>query len=141
MHALEITHSLLKPDGLLVDIHPNGEHPQIEVHMGGKAQLAGHLDETDDFEEYFNADEALMEATRRGLFTVEREGLFTFLTHSSTIEELADFLEAEWSDSVLHKETIERATELMGEPGEDREIVLQETVRIGRYRAGTKSDL
>ncbi len=73
--------------------------------------------------------------TGRGLFELEREGLITFMLHASTIMALADFLEAEWSDSVLHEETIERATELMGEPGAGREIVLRESVRIARFRA------
>jgi hypothetical protein len=57
------------------------------------------------------------------------------MLHTSTIKELVDFLEAEWSDSVLHDETIQRAAKLMGEPGEDREIVLRERVRIARFRA------
>jgi hypothetical protein len=56
------------------------------------------------------------------------------MTHASTITELADFLESEWSDSVLCEETVARAKELIGEPGEDREIVLRESVRIARIR-------
>ena len=96
VHALEITYNLLKAGGLLIDVHPTGEPPRIEVHVGGEVRLAGHLDETDDFEEYFQADEALTEVTRRGLFTLEREGLFTFMLHTSTIKELVDYLEAEW---------------------------------------------
>jgi hypothetical protein len=138
VHALEITHGLLKAGGLLLDIHPTGEPPRIEAHVGGIVRVAGYLGETDGFVEYFNADDALTEVIGRGLFTLEREGLFTFLTHSSTIKELVDFLEAEWSDSVLYEETIERAAELMGEPGEDREIVLSEKVRIARFRASGK---
>lgn len=138
MHALEIVHGLLKPGGLLIDIHPNGEPPPIEAHVGGEVRLAGYLEETDDFEEYFKADDALADVTGRGLFELEREGLFTFMTHASTITELADFLEAEWSDSVLPEATIARATELMGEPGDGREIVLRESVRIARFRANAK---
>jgi hypothetical protein len=135
VHALEIIHGLLKLGGLLIDIHPNGEPPPIEAHVGGEVRLAGYLDETDDFEEYFKADDALADVTGRGLFVLEREGLFIFMTHASTIMELADYLEAGWSDSVLHEETIERATELMGEPGDGREIILRESVRIARFRA------
>jgi hypothetical protein len=135
VHALEITHGLLKTDGLLIDIHPNGKPPLIEAHVGGKVLLAGHLEETDDFVEYFEADDALADVTGRGLFKLEREGLFTFMKHASTIMALADFLEADWSDHVLHEETIERAAELMGEPGEGREIVLRESVRIARFRS------
>jgi hypothetical protein len=134
VHALEITHGLLKTGGLLIDIHPNGEPPLIEAHVDGEVQLAGYLEETDDFIEYFEADDALADVTGRGLFELEREGLFTFMSHAPTIKALADFLEAEWSDSVLHEETIERAAKLMGEPQEGREIILRESVRIARFR-------
>jgi hypothetical protein len=135
VHALEITRGLLKTDGLLIDIHPTGKPPLIEAHVDGEILLAGHLEETDDFVEYFEADDALTDVTGRGLFKLEREGLFAFMLHTPTIMALADYLEAEWSDSVLHEETIERAAELMGEPGEGREIVLHESVRIARFRS------
>lgn len=135
MHALEITHDLLKPEGLLIDIHPTGEPPLIEVHVGGEVLLAGHLDETDDFVEYFEADDALTEVTRRGLFELELEGVFTHMLHAPTIMALVNYLEAEWSDAVLHEETIERSADLIGEPGDDREIVLRESVRIARFRS------
>jgi hypothetical protein len=138
VHALEILHGLLKPGGVLIDIHPNGEPPPIEAHVAGEVHLAGYLDETDDFEEYFKADEALAEVTARGLFVLEREGLFTFMTHASTITELADFLVAEWSDSVVHEETIARSKDLMGEPGDGKEIVLRESVRIARLWADAR---
>jgi 2-polyprenyl-3-methyl-5-hydroxy-6-metoxy-1,4-benzoquinol methylase len=138
VHALEIVHDLLKPGGVLVDIHPNGDPPPIEVNVGGDVMLAGYLDETDDFEEYFKADEALAEVTARGLFLLEREGLFTFMTHASTITELVDFLKAEWTDSVVHEETIERAKKLMGELGGGKEVVLRESVRIARFRKRSK---
>jgi hypothetical protein len=138
VHALETTHSLLKAGGVLIDIHPNGEPPLIEVHTDGEIRLAGYLDETDDFVEYFEADNALANVIGRGLFELEREGLFTFMQHALTIKALSDFLEAEWSDAVLHEETIERATELMGEPREGREIVLRERVRIARFRASRR---
>lgn len=135
VHALEITHGLLKPEGLLIDIHPTGQPPQIEAHVGGEIFLAGHLDETDDFVEYFQADDALAAMTKRGLFELELEGGFTNLLHAPTIMALADFLAAEWSDAVLAGETIERAADLMGQPGNDREIVLRESVKIARFRS------
>lgn len=138
MHALEIVHGLLKPGGVLIDIHPNGDPPPIEVHMGGEVMLAGYLDETDDFEEYFKADEALSKVTTRGLFHLEREGLFTFMTHAATITELTEFLLAEYSDSVVHEETIERAKDLMGKAGDGKEVVLRESVRIARFQACAK---
>ena len=139
VHALEITRGLLKREGLLIDIHPNGEPPPIEVHVDGEVLLAGQLEETNDVLECFEADGALADVTARGLFTLEREGLFTFMTHAPTITALVDHLDAEWSDPVLPEQAFERAVVLMGEPGAGREIVLRETVRISRYRSSGRS--
>jgi hypothetical protein len=72
VHALEITRSLLKPDGLLIDIHPTGDPPFVEVHVDGEVRLAGYLEETDNFVEYLEADDALTNVTRRGLFEFVR---------------------------------------------------------------------
>jgi hypothetical protein len=138
VHALEITRGLLKKDGLLIDIHPSGEPPLIEAHVGGEVRIAGHLEETDDFVEYFEADEALLDVAGRGLFKLERKGLFAFKVHAVTIGALAKYLDTEWSDAVLREEIVERASELMGDPGEDRKIVLREIVRIARFRASGK---
>jgi hypothetical protein len=134
VHALEIIHSLLKKDGLLIDIHPNGEPPPIEVHVAGEVLLAGHLEEAGDFVEYFEAGGALADVTARGLFELEREGLFTYMTHAPTIMALTDHLAAEWSDAVVPEKAMERAAALMSEQGEDSEIVLREIVRLSRYR-------
>jgi len=138
VHALEITHSLLKPGGLLIDIHPTSEHPLVEAHVDGEVRLAGYIDELDNFEKYFKADEALAEVNSRGLFLLEQEGFFSFLYHAPTIAELADFIAAEWSDAILHEETIKQARQLMGEPGGGREIVVREPIRITRFRASTQ---
>jgi len=135
VHALEITHSLLKPGGLLVDIHPSGERPLVEVHADGKVRLAGHLEETDDFVEYFQADDALTEVTGRELFELEREALFPFMVHAPTIRALTDFLANEWSDAILSKTVSERLAEMMAEPAAGKEIVVHEIVRIACYRA------
>jgi hypothetical protein len=135
VHALEIAHSLLKKDGLLIDIHPTGQPPQVEAHVGEEIHLAGHLQEKGNFlEKNILASDALKAVTGRGLFGLERDGLFTFLTHAPTITTLADHLASEWTDAVLDEEPIERAAGLMGEPGADREIVLREIVHIARFR-------
>lgn len=134
VHALEITHSLLKRDGLLIDIHPNGQRPPVEVHADGKVVLAGHMQEAGDFVEYFQADGALADVIARGLFELEREALFPFMVHASTIKALTNYLENEWSDAILSETVSERLAELMAEPGEGKEIVVREIVHISRYR-------
>ena len=109
--------------------------PLIEAHVDGEILLVGHLEEAGDFAEYFQADDALVDVTGRGLFVLEREGLFTFLLHAPSITALVDHLAAEWLDAIVPEGTIERATALMGESGEGKEIVLREIVRISRYRS------
>ena len=135
VHALEMTHSLLKPDGLLIDIHPSGRPPTVEAHVDGEVLLAGHVLEVDGFVEYFQADDALKNVTARGLFDLEQTELFPFLLHGPTVKAVVDYIAAEWLDALLAEEVIERATQLLGEPGLGKEIVVREIIRISRYRA------
>ena len=137
VHALEITHSLLKPGGLLIDIHPNGKHPRVEVHRDGAVRLAGLVDDLDDFEDYFNADQALAEVNSRGLFLLEQEAFFSFGYHADTMTEMTDHIAAEWSSAVLSPETTARAEQLLGEPEEGKEIDIREPIRITCFRALT----
>ena len=138
VHALEITRSLLKSDGLLIDIHPTGQPSQIEAHIDGEIHLAGPVREAGNCEKYFDASNALKDVTGRGLFELEREGRFVFLLHAPTIQALSDHIEAEWSDTSVSEKTFEQAGRLLGEPGEgavDRsEIILREFVHIARFR-------
>lgn len=135
VHALEITRGLLKGDGRLIDIHPSGRPPTVEAHVDGEVLLAGHVQETDDFVEYFQADDALADVVGRGLFALERTELFPFLLLAPTIAAMVDFIKEEWSDAVLSEEVIERAAALMGEPDEGKEIIVREIVRISRFRS------
>ncbi|UCG25768.1 MAG: hypothetical protein JSW55_07205 [Chloroflexota bacterium] len=120
---------------MLIDMHPNGEPPPIEVHVAGEVLLAGHLQETNDFVEYYQADGALADVTARGLFELQRDELFQFMTHAPTIKALTDYLEANWSDAVVPEGAMARAAALMGEPDEGKEIVVREYVRLSRYRS------
>lgn len=135
VHALEQTHGLLKKGGLLIDIHPSGKPPPIEVHVDGEVLLAGYLEEKGGFVEYLEADAALVSVTRRGLFELEREGMFPFKTHASSVVALTDYFEAQWSDAVLPEDVMGRLVALMAKSGRAKEVVVREDVRIARYRS------
>lgn len=135
VHALEITRGLLKKGALLIDLHPSGQPPPVEAHVNGKILPAGYVQESDGFVEYFQADDALADVTGRGLFELERMTLFPFMLHAPTIAAVIDYIEAEWSDAVLTEQVIERAAALMGEPGQGKEIVVREIIRLSRYRS------
>ena len=92
VHALEITHRLLKPSGFLIDIHPVAEHSSVEIHRNGKVDLVGHLVVHQwcvDFEE---ADKALAEIIRRGIYAVEQKGIFDTLTYYDSATEMGTAL-------------------------------------------------
>jgi hypothetical protein len=137
VHALEITHSLLKPGGLLIDIHPTSQPPRLEVHLDGEVWLAGYVGDRDNFIDYIQADQALLQVEARRLFHLERQKHFSFLHHADTIPEMLEYLAAEWSSAFFPPETLARAENLMGQPRQGVEIVIREPVRITRFSAMT----
>ncbi len=134
VHALEKVHSLLKPDGVLIDIHPTGEPASIEIRIRDRITLAGWLQEADDYVEYEWADEALQQIVQSGLFAVERQSVFTFNTYAASIAELRDHLAEAWKDAILDEVTAARAEELLSTIEHDKEVIVRELAHIARYR-------
>ena len=94
VHALEEIHRLLKPDGALIDIHPVSEPSPIEIHQGGKVDDVGLLSVRQWLFEFEQADIALAEVTRRGLFAVERKEVFDSLTYYGSAAEMGTSIKA-----------------------------------------------
>ena len=134
VHALEKIHQLLEPDGRLLDLHPTGDPPPIEVRLGQQTTLVGWMKETDDFIEYAQASDALAQVIRRGLFAAEREGTFEFVTYADSVFEWREYLAKEWKDAILDAAIAARAEELLSVSGPDRELILRERVRIARLK-------
>jgi hypothetical protein len=130
VHALEQIHDLLKPTGFLIDIHPNSEPVEFLYPLDGGEQLIGYMQETDDYIEYRQADEAIETAISKGLFQVLKTGEFEFRTHADSFDELKAFLEENWSDAVITDDVIANAKRLEREYGK-RKVFLREQTRIG----------
>ena len=129
VHALEQIHNLLKPGGHLIDIHPNGEPVEFIYPFEGHEYFIGYLQETDDYIEYRQADEALGTAVSMGLFQVENTGEFTFHTHANTFDNLKAFLDENWSDAVISGDVIINVRKLERNYGK-RTVFLREKVCI-----------
>jgi hypothetical protein len=136
VHALGRIRELLKSDGRLIDIHPSGEPPPIEVHIGEQATVVGWMRETDDFIEYAQASAAVSEAVQRGWFDVERKGTFQFATHADSISDLRDYLAKEWKDAILEEIVGAKAEELLSASERVGEVLVREHVCIARLRPG-----
>jgi hypothetical protein len=137
-HALEKIHRLLKPGGALIDIHPTPEPAALEVRSGAQATPAGWMQETDDYTGYEQADAALAQAIKRGLFIVERQGRFEFVVYADSTQELREeYLSDFWEQAYIDDITLARLDEMLSTPERDKEIILRESIRIARLRKNT----
>jgi hypothetical protein len=134
VHALEKIHSLLKPDGYLVDIHPTPEPAAVVVRLGERLTPAGWIDEVTDYVEYEWADDALRHITDSGHFALERRGAFEFVWHAGSIADLQAYLLEDWQDARIDPITAMRVDEMLKTPEHDKEILVREAIRIARFR-------
>lgn len=134
VHALEKIHTLLRPGGILIDIHPTAERATVEVHLDGRIVHAGWLKEDDDLADIRQTDWALAEVARRGLFVIERTGNFIWHTYTDTVAELSEHFPT-WSKTDRGRATIQQAGALLAGPGRNKEIVFRENVHILCLRA------
>ena len=145
VHALEEIHRLLKPSGFLIDIHPVSEPSPIEIYQNGNIDLVGHLLVHQWCIDFQQADSALNEIIRHGLFTVEQKGMFDTLTYYDSAAEMGTALkesidkyarEAEPTDEEMSQaETLAaQAEEVLQVAGSGAELVLRERDHINRLR-------
>lgn len=130
VHALQQIHNLLKPDGLLIDIRPNGELVQLIRPLDDGEHFIGYLQETDDYIEYRQAAAAVQEVVAAGLFRIKKAREFTFQTHADSFTELKTFLDETWSDALITEDVIAEAERLDGEFGIGK-VIMREQVHIG----------
>ena len=134
VHALETIQQLLKPNGILLDIHPTNEPAAIAVRLREQIIPAGWIDESDDYVEYEWADEALQRMVDNQPFMLERVGTFEFMWHADSMNDLRAYLAEEWKDAIIDDVTAMRIEELLKLPLHDKEILVSEAIRIARYR-------
>ena len=145
VHALEEIHRLVKPDGILIDIHPVVESSHVEIHQGGKLDVAGSFTVRQWCIDYEQADEALTEVIQRGLFAVEREGIFDSLTHYDSVAEMRTSLKESIDKFARDSQSIDeaapdaeaiaaRAEEMMQAAAPGAELIVRERAHISRLR-------
>lgn len=145
VHALEEIHRLLKPDGFLIDIHPVAEHSQIEIHQNGKIDLVGHLEVDQWCVDFDEADKALGEIIRRGVFAIEEKGNFDTLTYYDSAIEMGTALKESIHKYVREGEPVDeevsqvevlamQAEEALQAAGSGSKLVLREKDHISRLK-------
>lgn len=145
VHALEEIRRLLKPAGTLIDIHPVAVSSPIEIHQGGKIDLVGHLTVRQWCTDFQQADSALAEIARKGLFIVERAEVFDSLIYYDSpaemrvaLKESIDYFDRgdqSTDDEARQVDALAaRAEELMQDAGRGAELIAREPTHISRLR-------
>jgi hypothetical protein len=91
VHALEEIHRLLRPGGLLIDIHPTPAATHIEVHHGGAITFSAPVP-GQTFQDIRYAEDALARVLDLGMFTLQQAREFEWRTYAASVEELRDFI-------------------------------------------------
>lgn len=143
VHALEEIHRLLKPNGCLIEIHPDLEAPLFKIYQGSSIVFLAPDPNYDYEDDLLQAEDALEQVVQRRLFAIERSAEFDFLTYGSSVAELKDF----WAEAGAYDETPKadavaaqaeelyaRVEEVMLTLGQGVEAALHERARINRLR-------
>ncbi|MDH4066610.1 MAG: hypothetical protein OEW19_19585 [Acidobacteriota bacterium] len=112
VHALRRAHGLVQPSGCLVDIHPTAD---LAVMLVGDTPV-GVVESPAGAARHQAAADAIAAASDEGWFAVEGASEFDFYTYGDTVEELRDFILANWRDTALAEDTVARARSLLA-PG------------------------
>ena len=129
VHALREIHDLLTPNGALLDIRPNGELVDFVRLVGDDEHFIGHLQESDDYIEYVQAEAAMRDVVSAGLFEIKKAEEFPFFVYADFFDELKTFLEENWGDAVITDDVIAEAKRLDDAYGVGK-VFLREKVRI-----------
>jgi hypothetical protein len=132
--ALQRAHHLVVSRGLVIDIHPTAADASMEV----GAACTGRVEAGDAAGRHAAAAQALAAVVARGLFAVERTHAFTFYTYGDSAAELREYIEENWRNATIHKETMRRTREALRADPQARPRV-REQVQVTTLRPVTSS--
>ena len=132
MHALRRIHLALRPEGVLLDLHPQPEPLAVEVWHGGRVERLGYVGQKDDLREILDARVRMAEVEEDGWYKTVRQESFDLITHSPTPGDWQECQAKEGYSCELSKELVASAHELMATTG--GEFVVREPIRASLLR-------
>ena len=118
MHVLKKLHQWLRPDGLLLDLHPEPEHFKVNVHLADSRVIQlGQLDITSLISNIRAARASLGSLVEAGWFRSDRSLLFDSVSFFSSVDQWLRHREDRRSTSVLAPDIVARARELLAAGG------------------------
>jgi hypothetical protein len=111
VHALNEIRHVLMPDGIMIDLRPISGRWPIEVDSMRGVRDAGFLQDLDPcLKDDEAANRSMARAEQQGWFIREAEDFFPLIYSWDTPREMEEWIDAEWSDSVLLDEGSKQAT-------------------------------
>jgi hypothetical protein len=132
--ALGRARRLAVPRGSVIDIHPTAADASIEV----GAACTGRVEAGDAPGRHAAAARALAAVVGDGLFTVDRSHAFAFYTYGDSAEELREYIEENWRNATIDRETMRRTREALRANPQARPRV-REHVQVTMLRPATSS--
>ena len=135
VHALEQVHRMLRPGGLLVDVHDLPAPSIIGVHASGTVVISGWLTDKVDYEDERHALNSIARIVTEGYFLLEDERDFRYSVYADNLTELRAYLEEWWETAVLADQTAQKIEESLRQASGPAKIVIRVPTRMIRLRA------
>jgi hypothetical protein len=113
VHALREGRRMLKPDGILLEMHAYPVPPAVEIHAEGLVLQVGHVEDRSDFAEERSASRAVESVMAEGLFTRRSAVDYEFELQADTFDELLDWLGENWETVYTPETVVTRARQEM----------------------------
>lgn len=132
MHALRRIHLSLRPEGVLLDLHPQPEPAAVEVWHGGRVETLGYVGQQDDIRDILEARVRMAQVEEDGWYVTQGQEFFDLITHSPTPRDWQEYQAREGYSSELSEELVAEAHQLMTTTG--GEFIVREPIRASLLR-------
>lgn len=139
MHALRRIHRSLRPEGVLLDLHPQPKSAGLEVWQGGRVEGFGQVDQEQDLIDILEARARLDLVLSDGWYVTEGRRFFDLLVHAPSAEDWLEYQAREGYTGVLPEELLALARQSLASGG--GEFVVREPIRASllKRRPGPES--
>ena len=133
VHALRRIHGSLRPEGVLLDLHPEPKQTGVEVWQRGQIHRLGYLDQEEDISDILEARARLDLVESDGWYVTERRRFFDLLSHFPSTGAWLDYQALEGYSIDVSAELLASADELLADGG--GELVIREPIRASVLRS------